>query len=65
MTRYRKYWNIIKKKDAKADAETLNKLKFERSFLSKLIHLFFDVLNEIPPDGGKVWIIRLLFPIGP
>ena len=59
MTRYRKYWNIIKKKDAKADAETLNKLKFERSFLSKLIHLFFDVLNEIPADGGKVWIIQL------
>lgn len=50
--KYRKYWNIIKKKDAKVDEETLKKLKFERTFLSQLIYLFFDILNKIQVEGN-------------
>lgn len=51
VTRYRKYWNIIKKKDSKADEKTLKKLKFERMFLTNLTNLFFNVLNSIPKEG--------------
>ncbi|XP_057315687.1 RNA helicase aquarius-like [Hydractinia symbiolongicarpus] len=51
VSRYRKYWNIIKKKDAKADVETLKKMQFERTFLSDLIGVFFTILNTIPEQG--------------
>jgi len=48
--RYKKYWNIIKKKDAKADKDSLVRLTFERTFLSNLIQLYFDLLNQVTDE---------------
>jgi len=49
--RYRKYWNVILKKDRKADEDTLKKLQKERTFLSNLIKAFYKILNSIEEEG--------------
>eukprot|EP00794_Sanderia_malayensis_P020018 gene20018-21979_t len=50
-TKYRKYWNVIKKKDSKVDQNTSERLNEEKQFLSKLIKQFYKVLNTIPETG--------------
>ncbi|XP_071509741.1 RNA helicase aquarius-like [Diadema antillarum] len=50
-SKYRKFWNIIKRSDAKADEETKARNDFERRFLSDLIQLFFTILDSIPEEG--------------
>ncbi|XP_071955366.1 RNA helicase aquarius-like isoform X2 [Antedon mediterranea] len=49
--RYRKFWNVVKKNDAKADEETTKRNHFERHFLSSLIQRFYKVLDSIPEKG--------------
>ncbi|XP_074604592.1 RNA helicase aquarius [Brevipalpus obovatus] len=45
----RKFWNALKKADAKLDDETRQSVEFERSVLNSLIHQFFRFLVTIPP----------------
>jgi len=49
--RYKKYWNLIKKKDSQMSEEKLARVTQERQFLSKLIQRFFKVLNSVPEIG--------------
>ena len=51
----KKYWKLLQKKDAKVTLENLEKLPFERMFLSSMIQKFRTVLytvqeKEWPPD---------------
>uniref|UniRef100_A0AAX7TCD2 Aquarius intron-binding spliceosomal factor n=1 Tax=Astatotilapia calliptera TaxID=8154 RepID=A0AAX7TCD2_ASTCA len=46
-----KFWNLIKKKSDKMDADTAEQAKKERTFLSALIKKFHGVLASIPPTG--------------
>eukprot|EP00066_Takifugu_rubripes_P001547 XP_003962796.1 PREDICTED: intron-binding protein aquarius [Takifugu rubripes] len=46
-----KFWNLIKKKYDKMDAEIAETARKERTFLSSLIKKFFGVLVSIPPSG--------------
>ncbi|XP_022090524.1 intron-binding protein aquarius-like [Acanthaster planci] len=50
--KYKKFWNIIKKSDAKADEKTKAKNDFERKFLSQLIQRFYRILDSIPETGS-------------
>jgi len=50
--RYKKYWNLIKKKDSQMSEEKLARVTQERQFLSKLIQRFFKVLNSVPEIGS-------------
>ncbi|XP_033095472.1 RNA helicase aquarius-like [Anneissia japonica] len=43
--RYRKFWNVVKKNDGKADEETRKRNHFERHFLASLIKRFYKVLD--------------------
>ncbi|XP_071786990.1 RNA helicase aquarius-like [Asterias amurensis] len=49
--KYKKFWNIVKKVDAKADDKTKAKNEFERQFLSRLIQCFYKILDSIPETG--------------
>ncbi|XP_054758837.2 RNA helicase aquarius-like [Lytechinus pictus] len=49
--KYKKFWNIIKKNDAKQDEETKKRNDFERRFLAELIQLFYTILDSIPEEG--------------
>ncbi|CAG10389.1 unnamed protein product [Tetraodon nigroviridis] len=46
-----KFWNLIKKKYDKLDAEAAEMASKERTFLSSLIKKFLGVLASIPPSG--------------
>ncbi|XP_061752043.1 RNA helicase aquarius isoform X2 [Nerophis ophidion] len=46
-----KFWNLIKKKFDKMDADTAEQAKKERTFLSALIKKFHGVLESVPPSG--------------
>ncbi|KAJ3613227.1 hypothetical protein NHX12_019477, partial [Muraenolepis orangiensis] len=46
-----KFWNLIKKKYDKMDADAAEQAKSERTFLSALIDKFLGVLGSIPPSG--------------
>ncbi|XP_019132715.2 RNA helicase aquarius isoform X1 [Larimichthys crocea] len=46
-----KFWNLIKKKFDKMDADAAEQAKKERAFLSALIKKFLGVLTSIPPSG--------------
>ncbi|XP_074641983.1 RNA helicase aquarius-like [Tubulanus polymorphus] len=50
-SKYKKFWNVLKKKDAKLDAETLEKLQKERTTLYELLQKFFKVLDSVPAEG--------------
>lgn len=49
--KFKKFWNVINKKDAKADEETKKRSDFERKFLAKHIQKFFHALQTIPEKG--------------
>lgn len=46
-----KFWNLIKKKLDKMDADAAEQAEKERTFLSALIKKFHGVLASIPPTG--------------
>jgi len=53
--KWKKYWKLLQKKDAKETPENLEKLQFERKFLSSMIQKFLTVLytvqeKECSPD---------------
>ena len=48
VAKLKKYWNVLKKKDAKLEPDQLESLNFERKFLWNLIHQFFRFLATIP-----------------
>ena len=53
--KWKKYWKLLQKKDTKEAPEALEKLQFERSFLSSMIKKFLSVLytvqeKEAPQD---------------
>lgn len=54
----RKFWQVIPKHDARLDKEQLAVVEFERRFLWRLIHKFFDVLDEIPLEGRHFIIVH-------
>lgn len=45
--KYRKFWSHLKKKDAKCDSQTLERMKKDRRYLSNLIKAFFRILDSI------------------
>ena len=45
--KWKKYWKLLQKKDTKEDPEVLEKLQFERSFLSNMIKKFLTILNSV------------------
>lgn len=51
--KYRKFYNFIKKSDAKLNPEQMQKVQFEREFLYNLLKKFVKVLNSIT-EKGKV-----------
>ncbi|KAJ8045846.1 RNA helicase aquarius [Holothuria leucospilota] len=53
-SKYRKFWKIVKKNDAKADDETRSKNERERRFLANLIRHFYDVLDSITDTDTTV-----------
>ncbi|XP_072032730.1 RNA helicase aquarius-like [Amphiura filiformis] len=50
--KYKKFWNIIKKNDKKADTQTKQKNETERHFLSSLLKRFYKVLNGVSEKGS-------------
>uniref|UniRef100_A0A914V800 Intron-binding protein aquarius n=3 Tax=Plectus sambesii TaxID=2011161 RepID=A0A914V800_9BILA len=50
-TKLKKFWQVIQKHDAKLDKDQLQVAEFERRFLWRLLHKFFDVLDDIPLEG--------------
>ncbi|KAF3845008.1 hypothetical protein F7725_008171 [Dissostichus mawsoni] len=46
-----KFWNLIKKKSDKMEADEAEQAQKERAFLSALIKKFLGVLVSIPPSG--------------
>ncbi|XP_030854514.1 RNA helicase aquarius isoform X2 [Strongylocentrotus purpuratus] len=49
--KYKKFWKIIMKNDAKLDDETKKRNDFERRFLANLIQLFYTILDSIQEEG--------------
>ena len=49
--KYKKFFNFIKKSDAKLTAEQRAKLEFERTYLHTLINKYINILNSIPQEG--------------
>ena len=45
--KWKKYWKLLQKKDAKETPENLKKLQFERKFLSAMIQKFLTVLYTV------------------
>lgn len=52
-SKYRKYWNALKKNDAKLDEKSLEKNQFERNFLVQHLKKFLNVLDSISATAGK------------
>ncbi|XP_071832631.1 RNA helicase aquarius-like [Apostichopus japonicus] len=46
-SKYRKFWKVVKKNDAKADDQTKSKNDKERRFLANLIQHFYGILDAI------------------
>ncbi|RWS28225.1 intron-binding protein aquarius-like protein, partial [Leptotrombidium deliense] len=44
----RKFWNAMKKKDAKIDEKEMKDINFDRSFIFNLIQQFYEYLDKIP-----------------
>ena len=61
--KYRKFYNFIKKSDAKLDPEQLQKVQFEREFLSNLLKKFVKVLSSIPEKGIVINFMCILFSV--
>ncbi|CAC5409596.1 AQR [Mytilus coruscus] len=51
--KYKKFFNLLKKNDAKLDEKKRAKVHFEREFLSKMLKKFDKVLSDIK-ETGKV-----------
>ena len=49
--KYKKFFNLIKKNDAKLSEEQMKRVTFERSFLCDMIKKFLGVLDTIPLKG--------------
>ena len=49
--KYKKFYNFIKKNDGKLSPEQLQKVTFEREFLSNLLKKFIRVLGTISAKG--------------
>ncbi|CAH1791178.1 unnamed protein product [Owenia fusiformis] len=49
--RYKKFWNAIQKKDAKADEDTKKKVEVERTFLAAHIQKYYNILDSIKEEG--------------
>ncbi|XP_052775236.1 RNA helicase aquarius-like [Mya arenaria] len=49
--KYKKFFNFIKKSDAKLDPEQRQKVEFERTYLHNVIKKYIDILNSIPEKG--------------
>ncbi|XP_055884455.1 RNA helicase aquarius-like [Biomphalaria glabrata] len=49
--KYKKFYNAIKKRDAKLDSEEMETVQFERNFLARLIENFFFILDSITFKG--------------
>jgi hypothetical protein len=45
--KWRKYWKLLQKKDAKEPEEVLKKLNFERRFLKNMIDKYLHILYQI------------------
>ena len=45
--KWKKYWKLLQKKDTKETPEVLEKLQFERSFLSNMIKKFLSILYSV------------------
>jgi hypothetical protein len=45
--KWKKYWKLLQKKDAKETEETRNKLNFERRFLKNMINKYLHILYQI------------------
>ena len=52
--KYRKFYNFIKKSDGKLSPEQLQKVTFEREFLSNLLKKFIRVLGSISAKGKSL-----------
>ena len=50
-SKYRRFWNVIKKNDAKLNEGERAKIDFERTFLAQHMQKFFDVLQDVSPEG--------------
>jgi hypothetical protein len=51
--KYKKFFNLIKKNDAKLSKEEMERVTFERSFLYNMIKKFLGVLETVPLKGIK------------
>ena len=45
--KWKKYWKLLQKKDAKEPPDALEKLQFERTFLSNMIKKFLSILYTV------------------
>eukprot|EP00795_Rhopilema_esculentum_P003100 gene3100-1391_t len=50
--KYRKFWNLMKKKESQMDEAALKRVNEEKQFLSDLIKLFFKILDTVPALGS-------------
>jgi Intron-binding protein aquarius N-terminus len=58
--KWRKYWKLLQKKDAKEPEEVLKKLNFERRFLKNMIEKYLNILYQIQVRTGLININTLL-----
>ncbi|XP_062579933.1 RNA helicase aquarius-like [Saccostrea cucullata] len=49
--KYRKFFNLIKKNDAKLSEEQMKRVTFERGFLYNMIKKFLGILDTVPLKG--------------
>lgn len=55
--KYKKFFNLIKKNDAKLSEDQMKRVTFERGFLYNMIKKFLAVLDTVPLKGiaGYPW----------
>lgn len=55
--KYKKFFNLIKKNDAKLSEDQMKRVTFERGFLYNMIKKFLTVLDTVPLKGidGYPW----------
>ena len=51
--KYHKFWNVIRRNDAKLTGEEKRKVELERSFLSRHIHKYLRILDSILASGEE------------
>lgn len=59
--KYRKFFNIIMKNDAKLTDEDKARTMFERQFLANLFEAYLKILNSIPREGNFEIILIFFF----